>query len=438
MLDIKFIRENKALVEAAARKKRVAVDINALLATDDHRRALQQQFDEVNRARNELAEQGKEGKPSAEHIAEGKRLKEQSLALENDMRVAEEELHRLAYVIPNVPTADTPEGSDESGNQIIKEWGEKPKFDFEPKAHWDLGTALDIIDNERAAKVSGARFTYLKRDAALMEYALIQFALSILINREKIADIIREEKLDLPDTPFVPVVPPIFIKPDIFEKMARLNPKEERYHIPSDDLYLIGSAEHTLGPIHMDEIIVEHELPLRYVAFSPALRREAGAAGKDTRGIIRLHEFHKLEMETFSMPEQGLAEHKLLIAVEEHLLQQLNLPYQVLLKCVGDIGDPNARGVDINTWMPGQDRYCETHTADYMTDYQARRLNTRLRRTDNTLTFAHMNDATALAIGRMLAAILENYQNADGSVRIPDVLQSYLGGRSIITPVASR
>src|SRR3989344_5630208 len=409
MLDIKFIRNNPDIVKLAAKNKNVAVDVDKLLALDERRRHLQGELDQVNSFRNAHARASESGKPSPDQIAEGKKYKEQAAELEKELQALSSELQNLLYKVPNIPTDDTPIGTSEAGNQIIKTWGEKPVFDFTPKPHWELGETLDIIDNERAGNVSGARFTYLKREAALMEYALVQFAMSVIIKKG-----------------FVPVVPPIFIKPDVFKKMARLEPKEERYHIPSDDLYLIGSAEHTMGPMHMDEIIPEKNLPLRYVAFSPALRREAGAAGKDTRGIIRFHEFHKVEMEVFSTAEQGIEEHKKLIAIQNELLQGLGLPYQVILKCTADIGDPNARGVDINTWMPGQDRFCETHTADYMADYQARRLNTKYRKTNGETIFVHMNDATAIAIGRTIAAIMENYQQPDGSIKIPDVLKPWM------------
>ncbi|OGN29723.1 MAG: serine--tRNA ligase [Candidatus Yanofskybacteria bacterium RIFCSPLOWO2_01_FULL_49_25] len=411
MLDIKFIRNNPDIVKLAAKNKNVAVDVDKLLALDERRRHLQGELDQVNSFRNALARASESGKPSPDQIAEGKKYKEQAAELEKELQALSSELQNLLYKVPNIPTDDTPIGTSEAGNQIIKTWGEKPVFDFTPKPHWELGETLDIIDNERAGNVSGARFTYLKREAALMEYALVQFAMSVIIKKG-----------------FVPVVPPIFIKPDVFQKMARLEPKEERYHIPSDDLYLIGSAEHTMGPMHMDEIIPEKSLPLRYVAFSPALRREAGAAGKDTRGIIRLHEFHKVEMEVFSTPEQAIDEHMNLIAIQKELLQGLGLPYQVILKCTADIGDPNARGVDINTWMPGQDRFCETHTADYMADYQARRLNTKYRKTDGDTAFVHMSDATAIAIGRTIAAILENYQTKEGTINIPKALEPWMMG----------
>ncbi|EKD76528.1 MAG: hypothetical protein ACD_43C00071G0001 [uncultured bacterium] len=411
MLDIKFIREHISAVKAAVQNKNSKVDIDALLQIDETRRQLQKAGDELNRQRNQMAALGKQGKPTPEQVAEAKVIKQRSAELEQTLVGVEAEYKKMMYQVPNIPSADTPIGPDESGNQVIKEWGSKPVFNFVPKPHWELGKTLDIIDNEQAAVVTGARFTYLKNELALMEYALVNLALSVTVTKG-----------------FIPIIPPIFIRPDVFEKMGRLHPTDERYYIPSDDLYLIGSAEHTLGPLQMNKLLIEEQLPLRYIAFSPALRREAGAAGKDTRGILRLHQFHKVEMEVFSTAEQGLAEHNLLISIEEELLQKLNLPYQVLLKCTGDIGDPNTRGVDINTWMPGQNVYRETHTADFMTDYQARRLNARYRTKTGETEFLNMNDATALAVGRIIAAIMENYQTAEGKIKIPDVLLPWMFG----------
>lgn len=399
MIAINYLREHPDLVAQAAKHKNVSVDIDGILALDQKRKELQTQHDTLR------AEQRKLGKDGA------KELSVKVKALQKELTQLEEELQVLLWKVPNIPTADTPIGKDERENQIVKEWGSKPSFNFTPKPHWELGVALDLIDNERASKVSGARFTYLKGDLVLMQNALVQFVFSILIKKG-----------------FRFIAPPLFIKPEVFEKMARLHPTDERYYLPSDDLYLIGSAEHTLGPIHMDETLSETELPKRYAAFAPAFRREAGAAGKDTRGIIRLHQFDKLEMEVFSTPAQAITEHLGLVAIEEEILRALELPYQLLLKCTGDIGDPNARGMDINTWMPGQNVYRETHTADYMSDYQARRLNTKFRSADGTTGFVHMNDATAIAIGRTLAAIMENCQTAEGTIRIPTVLQPWMFG----------
>jgi seryl-tRNA synthetase len=227
----------------------------------------------------------------------------------------------------------------------------------------------------------------------------------------------------------------------VMKRMSRLDPIDERYHFEKDDLVFIGSAEHTLGPLHMDETLAESALPIRYVAASAAFRREAGAAGKDTRGILRQHQFDKIEMESFTKPEDGYAEQELFVAIQEHIMQALNIPYQVVLICTGDMGFPDQRQFDIESWMPGQPaedasqalgRYRETHTSDYMGGFQARRLNTRVKRTDGTLEPVHMNDATAVAIGRTLIAILENYQNEDGTVTIPEVLRAYIGKEKIV------
>lgn len=406
MIDIKFLREHPDAVKLAAQHKQVSIDVDAILALDQTRKQLQNQHDTLR------AEQRRLGKASA------KALSLQVKSIQKELTGVEAQLQVLLWNVPNIPTADTPIGKDETDNQVIKDWGTKPAFNFTPKPHWELGKALDVIDNERAASVAGARFTYLKGELVLLQNALLQFAMTILIKHG-----------------FTLIAPPLFIKPDVFEKMARLHPTDERYYIPSDDLYLIGSAEHTLGPIHLDETLPAEQLPKRYAAFTPAFRREAGAAGKDTRGILRLHQFDKIEMEVFSTPEQALAEHQLLVNIEEHILQQLGLPYQLLLKCTGDIGNPNARGMDINTWMPGQGVYRETHTADYMSDYQARRLNTKFRQADGSTAYVHMNDATAIAMGRIIAAIMENYQQADGSITIPTVLQPWMFGVTRI-PVA--
>jgi seryl-tRNA synthetase len=213
----------------------------------------------------------------------------------------------------------------------------------------------------------------------------------------------------------------------VMNRMARLHPMDERYVFEKDDLVLIGSAEHTLGPLHMDEIVEEKDLPIRYFGYTPAFRREAGAAGKDTRGILRQHQFDKIELETFVLPEHSMNEQNFIVGIQEYVMRKLNLPYQVILKCTMDQGAPNHRGIDIETWMPGQEAYRETHSSDLMTSYQARRLNTRVRRTDGTIEPVHMNDATVFAMGRTLIAIMENYQHQDGSIAGPKVLQQYMG-----------
>lgn len=424
MLDIAFIRENPDIVRAAIKNKnREGIDLDRILVLAEERKTNANEISEINRQRN-VAQEARDGEA-------GKRLKEELKAAEEKHQVTEKELVSLLIKIPNIPSADTPIGPDESGNVVIRQWGEKPQFSFTPKAHWDLGKDLGIIDNEKAAEVSGARFVYLKGDMALLEMAMMRFGFDTLISEETLKKIIEGAGLTVSSKPFVPVIPPILMRSQVMNRMARLDPIDERYYFEKDDMVFIGSAEHTLGPLHMDEILKEEDLPLRYAAMTPAFRREAGAAGKDTRGILRLHQFDKLEMETFSKPEDGLAEQNLMVAIQEYLLRQLGLPYQVLSICTGDMGFPDQRQIDIEAWMPGQDAYRETNTSDYIGGFQARRLNTRVRRADGTLEPVHMNDATAFA-QRPLAAILENNQNEDGTITIPEVLRPYMGGREKI------
>ncbi len=434
MLDIQFIRDHADLIREAAQNKRVELDVDELLSVDRERRALLQEIEELQSLKNDindLIRSAKTPEERAEVIEKGKDIKSRLEAKEPLFTSIKSRYDELMALIPNIPSPDTPIGPDESGNVVLRKVGEPTTFSFTPKEHWELGAALDIIDTDRAARVSGARFAYLKGDLVLLQYALVQFVFGILTSRERLAEIIREAGLTVSDAPFVPVVPPVFIKPDPFERMGRLNPRDERYHIPSDDLYLIGSAEHTLGSMHMDETFAEAELPRRYIGMSPAFRREAGSYGKDMKGILRLHQFDKLEMESFTVPEQSLDEQNLFVAIQEHLMRSLGVPYQVVQICTGDMGKPDARQVDIECWLPGQGKYRETHTSDLMTDFQARRLNTKVKRADGRTEFVHMNDATALAIGRALIAIMENYQEADGSIVIPEVLRPWVGKDSI-------
>ncbi len=430
MLDIGFIRSHREQVVLAAQQKKVTIDIDALLAKDGERVALIQEVEELRSLKNdlnELIQKAASDTEKAEIITKGKEIKGKLDEKEAAYTLVKEVYDALMLLVPNVISPDTPIGPDESGNQVLRQVGTLPSFDFTPKEHWELGQALGLIDNETAAKVSGARFTYLKGDLALLQFALVQYTLGVLTNEETLKTIIAGAKLSVSSKPFVPVIPPVFVRPGVMAKMARLEPKEERYHVPSDDLYLVGSAEHTLGPIHMGETLAEKELPIRYVGYSTAFRREAGSYGKDMKGILRLHQFDKLEMESFTIPEQAVAEQDFIVAIQEHLLQGLEIPYQVVAICTGDMGKPDVRQMDIECWLPGQGKYRETHTSDLMGDYQARRLETRVKRATGGTEFVHMNDATAFAIGRAIIAIMENYQQADGSIRIPKALQTYMG-----------
>jgi len=266
----------------------------------------------------------------------------------------------------------------------------------------------------------------------IMQFALIQMCLEILTNEETLKKIAEGSNISVTPTSFMPVVPPVFIRPIVQVKMARFMTPEEHYMFPNDDLMLIGSAEHTLGSMHMGKIFEEKDLPIRYAGYSTAFRREAGAAGKDTNGILRQHQFDKLEMEVFSLPENSMQEQNFLVAIQEYILQTLKLPYQVVAVCTGDMGFPDSRQIDIETWMPGQNKYRETHSADSTGGFQARRLNTRVRRGDGKIEHVHMNDATVVAIGRTLIAIIENYQQEDGSIKIPEVLRKYMGNKEFI------
>lgn len=430
MLDIQFIRSNAEVIKEAVAAKNLTLDIDVLLAKDQERIKLLQEMEELKSLKNDindLIQKAQNDEERAEIIAKGKEIKVKTDELEPLYTKTKTEFDELMLQVPNIPSADTPRGKDESENVVLRKVGTLREFTFQPKEHWELGEALGVIDTVRAAKVSGARFAYLKGDLALLQFALVQYVFSILTSTEKLQEIITGAGLSAVPTSFVPVVPPVFIKPEPFEKMARINPKDERYYLPEDDLYLIGSAEHTLGSMHMDETLEERELPLRYVGYSTSFRREAGSYGKDMKGILRLHQFDKLEMESFTTGDQSLEEQNLFVAIQEYLVKSLGIPYQVVQICTGDMGVPDARQIDIECFMPGQDKYRETHTSDLMTDYQARRLNTRVKRTEGVTEYAHMNDATAFAIGRTLIAIMENYQEADGSIGVPEVLRPFVG-----------
>ena len=423
MLDIKFIRENVELVKTAARHKNSRVDIDALLKVDQERRELLAKIESLNQKRNEAAK--------VKDIAAGQALKAEFGGLEAKLKAVGEQFQALMWQVPNIPSSDTPVGAGETDNQVVRKWGQPKKFTFKPKEHSELGHDLDLIDTERAAKVTGARFNYLKGDLVLLQFALVQFVMNVLTDESLLKKIIKKAGLKVKPTPFVPILPPTMMRSEVMQKMARLEPREERYHLTADDLYLIGSAEHTLGPLHMDETIPEEKLPIRYLGYSVSYRREAGTYGKDTQGILRVHQFDKLEMETFTTSEQGVEEQNFLVAVQEYLTQALEIPYQIVMCCTGDQGDPDARHLDLEMWLPGQGQYRETHSADYMADFQARRLNTKVKRVNNQTEFIHMNDATAFAMSRTPVAILENYQQADGTVLVPKVLRKYLGKKII-------
>ncbi len=424
MLDIKFIRENKEIVAQAIRNRNREVDLDLLLSLADEKKGIRQKLDELNQKRNEAAK--------SRNIEEGSRLKGEAEQVEAEFAESDKKYFALMMKVPNITSLDTPVGKDDTENKIIRSWGTPPQFSFTPKEHFELGEALGFLDIETAGRISGSRFAYIKGDLALLQFALVQKCFQILTDQETLETIAKEAGVSISVASFIPVIPPVFVKPAVQNRMARFLTSEEHYMFPNDDLMLVGSAEHTLGPIHMDSVIDEKDLPIRYAGYSTAFRREAGSYGKDTKGILRQHQFDKIEMEVFSLPENGLEEQNFLVAIQEHILKTLKLSHQVVMVCTGDMGFPDYRQIDVETWMPGQNTFRETHSADYIGGFQARRLNTKVKRNDGTVEVLHMNDATAIAVGRMLIAIIENYQQEDGTIKVPDVLVPFMAGKTVI------
>ena len=432
MLDIRYIRENAAAVQENARRKGYDVSVDEVLRWDKTKRQLQQQADELRNRRNDISSRMKGNKPTPELIAEGKEVKEQLADVEVSLKEADTAFTDLLKKVPNMALSDVPVGATEDENVVAKTVGEPTKFDFTPKNHAELAELRGWMDKERAAKVAGSRFTYLKGEMVRLQFGLVQMVMDKLSDQAFIDEVIRENNLNVSNKPFLPILPPYMLRTELYDAMDRLEPRDDRYKIEGDDLWLQGSAEHVLGSMHADEILDEKDLPLRYIGYATSFRREAGTYGKDMEGMFRMHQFDKLEMESLGVAEKGLDEHFFMIAIQEKIMQLLEIPYHVLMKCTVDIGKPNARGVDIEAWLPGQSKYRETHTADYMTDYQARRLKTRVRRNNGDVELIHTNDATALPLSRGPIAILENHQQADGTIRVPVALRPYLGGREVL------
>jgi len=432
MLDIRFVRQNPDAVQENARRKGYDVSISELLQLDESRRSLQQEVEALRETRNEISSQMKGGKPADELIARGKAIKDDLAGKETELKERERAFYELLKKVPNMALADVPVGETEDENVVAKTVGEPTQFAFAPKNHAEIAEQNGWLDKERAAKVTGSRFAYLKGDLVRLQFAIIQFITDKLSDQAFIDEVIAENNLQVSNKPFLPVLPPLMIRTDLYDAMDRLEPRDDRYKIEDEDLWLQGSAEHVLGSMHADEIFDEAQLPVRYIGYATSFRREAGTYGKDMEGMFRMHQFDKLEMETLGLADEGLQEHLLMVAIQEKIMSLLGIPYQVLQKCTVDIGKPNARGIDIEAWLPGQNKYRETHTADYMTDYQSRRLKTRVRRENGELELVHTNDATALPLSRGPIAIIENYQQEDGSVIVPEVLRAYMGGRAVL------
>ncbi|PIR88147.1 MAG: serine--tRNA ligase [Candidatus Harrisonbacteria bacterium CG10_big_fil_rev_8_21_14_0_10_45_28] len=426
MIDIEDLRKNPSVYRTSMEKRNRDVGIiNRFLEVDLLWRESLQSVEKMRAEQKHLSQERK--------IDEAKSLKEKIQAHSDATKDYELKRQELLLLIPNILLSDVPVGKDANENKVLRQWGTPKKFNFEVKDHIALGQALDIIDNERASKISGARFTYLKGGAASLQLALINLVFAALTNPKIIKKIAGSVNKNLDTKPFVPVFPPHIINEEPYRRAGRLRDdnKDDKFHIESDNRFLIGSAEHSLATMFMDETLNEADLPLRFIAYSPSYRREAGSYGKDTKGILRMHQFDKLEMESFTSAKTSEDEQNFFVAIQEYLMQKLDIPYQVVAICTGDMADPDARQIDIETWMPGQNCYRETHTSDLMLDYQTRGLNTKIKHADGLTSFAHTNDATAFAIGRILIAILENYQTAKGTVTVPKALQKYTGFKEI-------
>jgi len=418
MLDIKFIRENPDRVKEGVKKKGAKVDIGEVLELDKRKREILQALEDMRSKKNQASKEigrAKNEKEKKKIILEMKELDNNNDRLDKNLKELEKEFNRLMYKIPNLPLPEVPLGG-EKDSVVVEKVGEKPEFDFRIKDYMEIGESLDLIDVKRAAKIAGTRFGFLKNEIALMEFALIRLAFDVLVEKG-----------------FIPVIPPVMIKSEMAMGMGFIQQTddEEAYYLPKDDLYLTATAEQSLGSMHAGEVFEEKDLPKRYAGFSTCFRREAGSYGKDTKGIFRVHQFDKVEMFSFTKPEDSEKEHKFLLEIEKSLMNELKLPYQVVNIASGDLGMPAAQKYDIETWIPSEKRYRETHSTSNCTDFQARRLNIRYKNKEGKLGFIHTLNGTAFAMGRILIAIIENYQQKDGSVLVPGALQKYLNFKVI-------
>lgn len=415
MLDIKFIRQNPELIKEAATKKRIDFDIDRLIAADARRRELLESSETLKAEQNKRSK----GPQSPKDLEELKAIKEKIRVLETELETVQKTFNELMLLVPNVPDGSVPEGKSDAENKEIKIWGKLPKFNFTPKDHVELMKELDLVDTERGAKVSGFRGYFLKNEAVLLSFALWQFAMEQLFKKG-----------------FRPLVAPAIAKEFNFIGTGWLPQGKDEVYKVNEDGYLVGTAEVSVMGYHADEILKEEDLPKKYIAFSPCYRSEAGSYGKDTKGILRVHEFYKLEQVVLCKNdhEESVKWHEALTQNAEELVRALKLPYRIVLNCAGDLGLGQVKKYDIETWMPSQERYRETHSSSYFYDFQTRRLNIKYRDEKGATHFAHSLNNTALATPRILANIIENYQTKKGTVIIPKVLRKYMSGIKEIKP----
>jgi len=422
MLDPKRLRDDPASVKAGARKKKIDADqlVDRFCELDERRRKLAFERDELkarqNRAGKDMARlQGEEREKLRKEMGE---VSARAKALEAEVQAMEAEIEGILLRIPNVPDPDVPDGETDKDNVELKRWGEPRKFDFAPRDHIELGEALDLVDFQRAAKIAGSRTYILKNEGALLELAVLNYTLESLGRKG-----------------FTPMIVPTLVRREPLVGTAYFPGGEEQAYVcEKDERYLIGTSEVPVTAFHSDEILEESELPKLYAGYSPCYRREAGAAGKDAKGLYRIHQFNKVEQVVVCRADEAESKkhHQFILSNAEAVLQNLKLPYRVVNVCGGDLGAPQIQKFDVETWMPSRGGYGETHSASRFYDYQARRLNLRYRDSTGKVRFCHTLNNTAIASPRILIAILENYQNADGSVTIPEVLRPYLGGKAEI------
>jgi seryl-tRNA synthetase len=428
MLDLRFVRENADAVKASLSRRGINLDLTDFLALDARRRAAQQEIEALRRRRNEVSEEigrlKKDGQPAEDKVAEMRAVGDSIAAIESSIRDVEEAQRNILLNIPNLPHVSVPDGKDENDNVEIRRWspqgGEPPKFSFEPKPHWDLAEYLDIIDFDRAAKITGARFALYKGMGARLERALINFMLD----------------LHTTEHGYLEVLPPFMVNKTSMTATGQL-PKfeEELFKVENGTYYLIPTAEVPVTNIHQDEVLPDERLPVLYTAYTPCFRREAGSYGKDTRGLIRQHQFNKVELVKFARPEDSYEELEKLLLNAEEVLKRLGLAYRVIVLCTGDMGFSAAKTYDIEVWLPAQNRYREISSCSNFEDFQARRGNIRYKPKGGKKTeLVHTLNGSGLAVGRTVVAILENFQQPDGTVIIPEALRKYMGGAERIEP----
>ncbi|PKN35520.1 MAG: serine--tRNA ligase [Deltaproteobacteria bacterium HGW-Deltaproteobacteria-19] len=422
MLDIKYLRQNLEHVRIKMLERGQEIDMGRFTALDTQRRDILQEVEVLRSERNavskEIGEKKKRKEDATEIIARMGEVSARIKTLDETLKQTEEDLNAFLMVIPNVPHESVEYGTSSEDNPVIRTWGEKPVFDFTPKPHWDIGEDLKILDFARGAKITGARFTLYRGAGALLERAITNFMLDLHTRQHG----------------YLEILPPFMANRDSMTGTGQL-PKfeEDLFHVEKTDYYLIPTAEVPVTNIHRDEILEEKDLPIYYVAYSPCFRAEAGSYGKDTRGLIRQHQFNKVEMVKFSQPETSYDELEKLTANAEEVLKRLKIPFRTVSLCTADLGFSSAKTYDIEAWLPGQEAYREISSCSNFEDFQARRGAMRFRRTDGgRVEFLHTLNGSGLAVGRTVVAVLENYQQADGTVVVPEVLRPYMGGLEII------